>query len=236
MRRLEDAGRKDMRGPPAQMFAFELILAVLLFYFIYLQLRRLKYRRIARELGAEYESQGPFKTGQIVGASDGRKYTIATRDVAAYKSSSTWTTFSLDCRNRGIPLSLQSRFFKSFPDWKFAFTRGDTQESALGINLALENAPVPLQEKYHPQVQCLFQQVALVDSELLKRSRTRIEIERDAVSYTTHGVLRNAVKARQVISLLTQVATRIEAAPRLIHALHRSSVLRTGGIHCYWRR
>ena len=204
-----------MRGRfnPGQVFAFELILAVLLFYFIYLQLRRLKYRKIAGELGAAYESQGLFKTGLIAGSSSGRKYTIWTREVAAYKNSSTWTTLSLDCLNKGIPLLLQGRFFKHFPDWKFAFTRGAMGERVFGVYVALENASVLLEEKYHSQVQCLFQEFALVDLRLLKKRNTRIKIERGAVSYTMHGVLRSTVVARQVISLLAEVAARIESAP-----------------------
>jgi hypothetical protein len=204
-----------MRGPfnPGQVFAFELILAVLLFYFIYLQLRRLRYRKIAGELGAEYESQGLFRTGEIAGSSNGRKYTIRTRDVAAYKSSSTWTTLSMDCLNKGIPLVLQGKFFKHFPNWRFAFTRGDIKERVFAVDVALQNAPVPLEEKYHSQVQRLFQEIALVDSVPLKKGGIRIEIERDSVSYTMHGVLRNVAMARQVVSLLTEVADRIESAP-----------------------
>jgi len=204
-----------MRSPldPAQMFAFEVILAVLLFYFIYLQLRRLRYRRIAEDLGAEYESQGLFKTGQIAGSSNGRKYRIKTRDVAAYKSSSTWTTLSMGCLNKGIPLFLLGRFFKPFPNWKFAFTRGDIKERLLVADVVLQNTLVSLEEKYHSQVQCLFQEVTLVDSELLKKRSIRVEIERDAVSCTMRGVLRNAAIARQVISLLAEVADRIESAP-----------------------
>jgi len=63
-----------MRSPfnPAQMFAFEIILVVLSFYFIYLQVRRLGYRKIAGEPRAEYESQALFKTGEIAQASNGR--------------------------------------------------------------------------------------------------------------------------------------------------------------------
>jgi len=197
----------------AQMFAFEIILVVLSFYFIYLQLRRLRYRKIAGELRAEYESHGLFKTGEIAGSSGGRKYTIRTRDIAAYKSSSTWTTLSMDCLNKGILLSLQGKFFKPFPNWKFAFTTGDRKERVFVVDVTLQNAPVPLQEKYHSQVQCLFQEIALVDAELLKKGGICLEIERNSVSYTMRGVLRNVVLATQVISLLTEVADRIESAP-----------------------
>jgi len=198
---------------PAQIFAFEIILVVLSFYFIYLQLRRLRYRKIAGELRAEYESQGLLKTGEIAGSTNGRKYTIRTREIAAYRSASTWTTFSMDCLNKGIPLSLQGRFFKPFPNWKFAFRRGDRRERVFVADVTIQNVPVPLEENYHSQVQCVFQEIALANCELLKKGSIRIEIERDSLSYTMHGVLKNIAVARQIISLLTEVVDRIESAP-----------------------
>ena len=198
---------------PAQIFAFEIIVVVLSFYFIYLQLRRLRYRRIAAELGAEYESQGLFKTGEIAGSNNGRKYRIRTREIAVYRSASTWTTFSMDCLNKGIPLSLQGRFFKPFPNWKFAFTRGDRRERVFVADVTIQNVPVPLEEKYHSQVQRLFREIALADSGLLRKGSSRIEIEQDSLSYTMHGVLKNNAAARQIISLLAEVADRIESAP-----------------------
>jgi hypothetical protein len=42
-----------------------LISAALLFYFMCLQLRRFRYRRIAQEMQAEYESQGRLKPGKL---------------------------------------------------------------------------------------------------------------------------------------------------------------------------
>ena len=45
-------------------FFFFLLVLVLCSY----QLRRRKYRQIAKELGAEYQSLGVFNSGKIVGA------------------------------------------------------------------------------------------------------------------------------------------------------------------------
>lgn len=194
---------------PARIFAAELILAVLLFYFVYLQLRRLKYRRIAGGLQAEYESQGLFKSGEIIGSSKGRKYSIRTRTFGR----SIWTTFTMDCANKGILLRLGGHFFKDFPNWKFAYTRSDRSERVFVTNVTISNGDVPLQEKYHTQVQCIFQEVALVDSEWLRKWRNRVEIKQDAVSYTTHGVLKNIAVAKQILSFLAKVAERIEAEP-----------------------
>ena len=72
---------------------------------------------------------------------------------------------------------------------------------------------VPLEEKYHSQVQRLFREIALADSGLLRKGSSRIEIEQDSLSYTMHGVLKNNAAARQIISLLAEVADRIESAP-----------------------
>jgi len=47
-------------------------LFLLLIYCLHIQLRRRKYKQIAAELGAEYQSQGLFKTGKIAGVSNHR--------------------------------------------------------------------------------------------------------------------------------------------------------------------
>ena len=49
-------------------------------YFVHVQLRRRKYRKIANELGAEYQSQGLFNSGKIDGAINQRTYTVETVD------------------------------------------------------------------------------------------------------------------------------------------------------------
>ena len=44
------------------------------------QLRRRKYRQIANELGAQYQSPGLFNSGKIAGAINRRRYTVETVD------------------------------------------------------------------------------------------------------------------------------------------------------------
>jgi len=183
---------------------------VLLFYFFYLQLRWLKYIKIAEELQAEYQSQGLFKTGVIAGSSYDRKYTIETREIAVGKGSSTWTTISIDCVNKGIPLQMEGGFFKTFPNWKYAYTMGDRKERVFVTNITLQNVPVPLEEKYKLQVQGLFQEIVLLQHDLLNKGHMRIQ--QDQISFTTHGVLKNVAAARQTISLLIKVAERIESS------------------------
>jgi hypothetical protein len=46
--------------PDKSIFVIEACALVLLFYFCYIQLRRVKYIKIAEELRAEYQSQGLF--------------------------------------------------------------------------------------------------------------------------------------------------------------------------------
>src|SRR5215472_1461258 len=108
-------------SPSPEAFTFLFAAALLAFYFVYLQLRRLRYQKIAVELPAAYDSQGVFKTGEIAGLSHGRRYKITTKVVG--RDSATYTILSVVCRNRGIPLSIHGGFFEHFPDWKFAFTR-----------------------------------------------------------------------------------------------------------------
>jgi hypothetical protein len=198
-------------GPfaPSQMFVYELVLGVLLFYFIYLQLRRRKYKSIARQLGAEYHSEGFFKAGKITGSGNGRQYTIDTRATARYKSSSTWTMVSVQCANKGIPLQITGGFFRAFPDWRYASTVGDRKQKLLGKEIALLNSPVPLQEKQKLQVQGLFQAFALLHSALLMKGRLRVQA--DQVSFATRGVLRNSEEATQMIWVLSQIADRVES-------------------------
>jgi len=199
---------RDQSNAP-QIFAFALVLAVLSIYFVFLQLRRWKYKRIANELRAEYESRGLFATGEIACSSHGRKYTIRTRE----RRRSTWTTLSMDCVNKGLRLSLHGKFFDPFPNWKFAFAKAERTQQVLAVAVIFPNASVPLDEKYHGQVQSLFQEIALLNSKLLGKWRNDIEIDQVAVSFTMHGVLNNVAATREIISLLAKVAGRIETEP-----------------------
>jgi hypothetical protein len=188
-----------------------LCVSVLLFYFIYLQLRRWKYRRIANNLRAEFLSQGLFKSGAIAGSMEARKYTITTRDVTVGRASSTWTTVAIDCVNKGIPIQLDGRFFNPFPNWRFAYSTGDKAEKLLSAELVLQNAPIPLEERYKLQIQRLLQDFAMLYGDTLKKRSLRIY--REEISFATRGVLKSAVAAKAIISLLAKVADRIEATP-----------------------
>jgi hypothetical protein len=177
-------------------------------YFVHVQLRRRKYRQIANELGAEYQSQGLFKTGKIAGGSGNhRKYTV--ENVVAGRT--TWTTVEMPCLNKGIPLHIHGRFFKTFPNWKYAFTRGDRTERVFVTHITLQNVGIPLEEKYRIEVQGLFQETALLNYALLRKGL--LSIEQETISFTVNGTLKNLEAIRQILSVLARVADRIESEP-----------------------
>jgi hypothetical protein len=140
----------------AGFFLFSVILV-----FCSYQLRRRKYRQIANELGAEYQSQGLFKSGKIAGSSNHRKYTVENEEGA--RGSGSLTLIEMQCVNKGIPLHIHGRFFKNFPNWKYAFTEGDRTERVFVTNVTLQNVGIPLDEKYRIEVQGLFQEIALLN-------------------------------------------------------------------------
>ena len=168
-------GKHKTKGQPddPHIFGFAFILFVLSIYFVSLQLRRWRYKRIAEELGAGYESSGLFVSGEIAGSANGRKYTINTRDTRR----STRTLFSMDyCANKGLRLSLHGRFFTPFPNWKFAFAKADWAWQARAVALSFPNASVPLKENHRGEVQSLFQEIAIAGCKPLRRWRNNIEV------------------------------------------------------------
>ena len=185
-------------------------LFLLLIYCAHVQLRRWRYRQIAGELGAEYQSQGLLKSGKIAGTSKQRKYTVENNE--GFRGSM-WTIIKMQCANRGIPLHIHGWFFKSFPNWKYAFTEGDRTEQVFGARIALQNVGIPLEEKYKIEVHGLFQEIATLDYPILRKGR--LEIEQDTISFTVHGILKKLEVIRQILSVLTRIAERIESAPIL---------------------
>jgi hypothetical protein len=182
---------------------------LLIIYCVHIQLRRRRYRQIASELGAEYQSQGSFKSGKIAGSGNNRKYTVENEDGA--RGSSTWTVIQMQCVNKGIPLHIHGRFFKNFPNWKYAFTRGDRTERVFVTNVTLQNVGIPLEEKYKLEVQGLFQEFALLNYAFLRKGLLRIE--QDTMSFTIRGILKDLEVIRQILSVLTRLADRIESEP-----------------------
>jgi len=189
------------------ILALAIYLVVLSSYFIYFQRRRRNYRRMARELGSACNSRGLFRTGEISGSSNGRKYAIREKWVVG---SSIWTTFSMGCVNKGISFCVEGYFFNRFPNWKYVYA--GSHEGEFGT-LSIRKGSVPLEEKYHTRIQGLFGELLLLEPELLAKWRNEIRVEREAVSFAMPYVLKNAALARRIIVLLAKVADRIEAQP-----------------------
>ena len=174
------------------------------------QLRRRKYRQIANELGAQYQSQGLFNSGKIAGAINQRTYIVETVDRGR---GGTWTTVRMQCVNKGIPLHIHGHFFNPFPNWKYAFTLGDRTERVFFTHITLQNVGIPLEEKYRIEVQSLFQEFALLNYGFLRKGH--LGSDQDSVVFTIRGTLRKFAVVQQILSVLAGVANRSEAAPVL---------------------
>lgn len=181
-----------------------LVLLVLLSY----QLRRRKYRQIANELGAQYQSQGLFDSGMIAGATNQRKYEIETKDRGR---AGTWTSIRMECVNKGIPLHIHGHFFHPFPNWKYAFTLGDRTERVFFTRVTLQNVGIPLEEKYRAETQSLFQEFALPDYAFLRKGHWGIG--QYSIVFTMRGALRKLDVVQQTLSVLAGVAGHLEATP-----------------------
>ena len=185
-------------------FLFFLLIIVLCSY----QLRQRKYKQIATELGAEYQSQGLFKSGKIAGSSNHRKYTVENEEGSR---SGSWTVIKMPCVNKGISLHIHGRFFKNFPNWKYAFTEGDRTERVFVTKVTLQNVGIPLEEKYRIEVQGLFQETALLNYAVLRKGL--ISIEQETISFKVNGTLKKLEVIRQILPVLSTVAERIESGP-----------------------
>ncbi len=174
-----------------------------------IRLRRRRCQQLAADLSAEYRSEGPFRSGTIAGNSDRRSYTV--RNESGSRGSTNWTILEMQCSNKGIPLYLHGPFFKNFPNWRYAFTRGDRSERLFFTQVQLRGMGIPLGESQRLEVQQLFQEFALAGNTCLRRGVLRIE--QDTISFTVRGILTKVDPVREIIGTLARVADRIEAAP-----------------------
>lgn len=204
-------------------FLFKLIFAAALFgisftiWVVHVQLRRLKYKRIARDLGAEYYTQG-FASGKINGVSSGREFSITNRVFQVYLDSTPgnyyqtiWTSITVNCKNDGIALMIHRGFLKDFPNWKYVFTRNNKEADALGANIYSRDFAVLLDQKYRIMVQNFFHEVILSDYSFIKEGM--IDIGKDRISFIVSGVFVKTEIIRQIILLLGRIAGRIESSP-----------------------
>jgi len=72
---------------------------------------------------------------------------------------------------------------------------------------------IPLEEKYRVEVQSLFQEFALLNYGFLRKGH--LVVDQDSAVFTIRRALRKLEAVQQILSVLTGVADRIEAAPIL---------------------
>ncbi len=75
-------------------------------YVLMIQARKATYRKMAEALKADFVSQGAFKTGKITGTMQGRTFTVEPFTTGGGQSSTFGTRISIDCANKGIPLTI----------------------------------------------------------------------------------------------------------------------------------
>ena len=178
---------------------------LLLIYFSLVQLRTRKYRQLAAEMGADYLSQGVFKTGKIAGTSNDRKYEVEIKQGRG-RDGSLWTVIEMKCANKGIPLHIYGRFFKDFPNWP-----GGKTERLFGANVIVQNVGTPLAEKYRTEAQGFFQEFAIADGVFLRRGQ--VVMGQDYVSFKLPGIVKKQEEIQKALSVLARLAERIESAP-----------------------
>ena len=122
---------------------------------------------MAQALKADYVSQGAFTTGKITGTTQGRTFTVEPFTAGGGQSSTFWTRVSLDCANRGIPLTVRADFFKAFPNWKAVSTRGERKMRLFAWHITLKT--VLLDDKYKDQVLRAFQGIETVTRDHLPK-------------------------------------------------------------------
>ncbi len=180
-------------------------------YFFLIQHRKSQYRKIANELKADYISQGFFMTGKISGITNGKKFTIETIKTSSGKSSTFWTHISMDCQNKGIPLFIRKDFFKNFPNWKAAFTRGERKERVFFTHIDIKNASVALEEKYQFRVLSVFQGIEPTYNKHIKKGN--FNISESLISYKVNGIMKNPDRIKKVLDVLNRVAQNTENNP-----------------------
>ena len=102
-------------------------------------------------------------------------------------------------------------FSRTFPTGNMLSHLETERRKVFVTSITLQNVGIPLDEKYKIEVQGLFQEFALLNSEILRKGQVRIE--HDSMSFTIHRVLRKVEVIREILSVLSTVADRIESAP-----------------------
>ena len=180
-------------------------------YFFLIQYRKSQYRKLAKELRADYAPQGIFGNGKISGITNGKKFTLENIQTSSGKSSTFWTHISIDCQNKGILLYVRNDFFKNFPNWKAAFTVGKRKERVFFTHIDIKNAFLPLKERYQPQALNILEGIKSTYNERIKKGN--FDISKSLVTYKVHGIMKNIDKIKRVLDVLSRIAQNIENNP-----------------------
>ena len=120
------------RPDPPQVFVAAVVLVVLAFYGAVVLLRRRRFRTLGERLGAKWIPKGAFSPGTVAG----RDFTIEAR-VRGGGGRSFYTNVRVSVPGAPGSFVLRTEFFESFPDWRFAKTRGTRTAGASGVALSV---------------------------------------------------------------------------------------------------
>lgn len=185
-----------------------IIVGISLFYFLLIQSRRYRWRAMAHRLGAKYFSMGLFKTGRITGMIEGRKYFVAT-DV---NNSGVIMPFAY----KGIPLGLPTKFFTSFPDWRYALTIGEKRQRCFVTHVTFKGASIQLPEAYRDRVVEAFQELRMFyPPEDHRIGDGYLWLRAEGVEFKCSGVFFDSERIKAIASLLCSTAELMEKLPIL---------------------
>jgi len=184
--------------------------------FVVVQRRRLRYKRMATKLRAQFVPQGLFKTGKIIGEQNGKEFLVETYTISSGRSSSFRTSIHIECTNNGIPLIIQSSFLKNFPDWRYVFTLGDGETRVFVTHIKERNVPVPLEHRAQLHVENILGPLKAYSGVGKPIRRGTVYVASDAVTFTVRGILgilKDAERIKQIFPVLETISSNIEANP-----------------------
>lgn len=181
------------------------IVALVLLYGLLIQYRQWRWKRLARELGAVFISEGLLKTGRIEGHADGRDYAIFTNV--------SWSSILLRAANPGMPFGVMTECFADFPDWRFAFTVGVRPASERIPRLVPPQALLRLPEPHQPAFVALFR--PFVDD--VQRSQAlgsgAFWFLPTLAEFRCNGMIRGRDRVLAALRLLSVMADQVERNP-----------------------
>ncbi len=161
---------------------------------------------MAHRLGAKYFSMGPLKTGRITGMIGDRKYFVAT----AVSNSGVIIPFAYE----GIPLGLPTKFFTSFPDWRYALTEGENRQRCFVTHVTFKGALIQLPEAYRDRVVETFQELRrFYPPEEHRIGDGYLWLRSNGVEFKCSGMFFDSERIKAITVLLYATAELMEKHP-----------------------